>query len=411
MRESYNLVEYRDNVVLKTLLIKEDKIFNLTHMALGMGSELMSELPIADKLMNETNRIEELGDIEFFVIGYAYFEDIEIPNKIPVNSVNALIEPLDLLNHYIGCIQTIVKKELVSGVKKLDGVVVTKEKLSEIVYNVLFGIQMYADYWNLDMVNVVRPANARKLNVRYDGGGFTAENSLDRDYTKEDAALKGAEKKSIKIENHPLIASNYPLPISSYSRESLFNNNLISQIVYDYTENLSTNQFDIFIEKLRESNIQMNDNSEIKKLVSYVTNSTKNSIGEFVESSTRELHKGDKISGYVYDITKNHSEIEYLAFYKLLNLLELHTDFDLGRIHENLTDENITIGKNSRIVDYKNNSIGNFVFNATVLLNESQYRKFAAAYNSLELKPENLDGIYLLAYKIINDDLEHIKNE
>lgn len=188
--EKYNLIEYRDNVVRKTLLVKDDKMFNVIHMVLGMGSELMSELPLALKKKSLTNIIEELGDIEFFAVGYCIFENIGLPDKMVPTTNHKLIDSLLLMNIAIGNLQTIVKKELVSGVKKLDGFVVTKEKLSEIVYDVLIAIQLFANENNLDMENVVRPANARKLNVRYDGGGFSADKSLNRDYVAETNALK-----------------------------------------------------------------------------------------------------------------------------------------------------------------------------------------------------------------------------
>lgn len=192
--EKYNLIEYRDNVVKKTLLVKDDKMFNVMHMVLGMGSELMSELPLALRKKSLTNITEELGDIEFFVVGYCIFENIGLPDKMIPTTNHLLMNPILLMNIAIGNLQTIVKKELVSGVKKLDGIVVTKEKLQEIVFDILTGIQMFADQEHLHLEQGVRPANARKLNVRYDGGGFSADKSLNRDYAAETEALK--EEKS-----------------------------------------------------------------------------------------------------------------------------------------------------------------------------------------------------------------------
>lgn len=256
-KESYNLLQYREEVVLKTLLIKEDHLFNVSHMVLGMGSEILSELPVAEKLMNETNRIEELGDIEFFAIGYAHFEDIELPAKAEIRPMESLCDPLDLMRFSIGCLQTIVKKELVSGVKKLDGVVVTKEKLTEIVHTVLASIQMYANYWNLDLEETVRPANARKLNVRYDGGGFTAEQSLNRDYEKEDQALKGVDRCSCGTNE---ACSNCPKTVTmrdftyeanvmnhaEFSRDSDYKSNFISKDIFDFTVLFNKKQYEAF---------------------------------------------------------------------------------------------------------------------------------------------------------------------
>lgn len=194
-KESYNLEEYLDQVVLKTLLIKEDRLFNVSHMVLGMGSEFMSELPLAILQKNHTNIIEEIGDIEFFAVGYAYFEGITLPTKFESTTYQKLIIPLLLIQTGIGQLQTIVKKELVSGVKKLDGVIVTHEKLTSIVYDILIGIQLFCEKEKISLEHTIRPANARKLNIRYDGGGFTAEHSLNRDYEAETLALENIGEK------------------------------------------------------------------------------------------------------------------------------------------------------------------------------------------------------------------------
>ena len=275
--EKYNLIEYRDNVVRKTLLVKDDKMFNVMHMVLGMGSELMSELPLALRKKSLTNITEELGDIEFFVVGYCIFENIGLPDKMVPTTNHLLMNPLLLMNIAIGNLQTIVKKELVSGVKKLDGVVVTKEKLQEIVFDILTGIQMFADEQRLLLDQGVRPANARKLNVRYDGGGFSADKSLNRDYAAETIALTG----QVNTEDFTKFCSCGQKEVCSKcsngteiqsSRETDLITRRISEYIFQATKGLNEEQYNRAFENII---LTGSSNENVDKVIARVIAETK----------------------------------------------------------------------------------------------------------------------------------------
>lgn len=188
-REKYDLLQFTEEVVKKTLLVKEDRMFNLCHMALGFGSEYMSELLMAHINKSHSNKQEEIGDIEFFLVGWAIFEGLDYATPITANSYQQLIQPEVLLSKTLGDIQTVVKKELVSGVQKLDGKVLTKEDLQRMFEDAIVGIQGICRKECLLLETGIRPMIAKKLNVRYDGGGFDANKSIDRDTDAEAKAM------------------------------------------------------------------------------------------------------------------------------------------------------------------------------------------------------------------------------
>lgn len=196
------LQEYQNVVVIKKLLVKESRFDNAIHMLLGLGSEVMSEMIQAALLPDSetatANQIEELGDALFFCLGFMHFENLPIPEisnqkfNVPDNLFESEIgkfkgfAPLELLLVSIGDLQTIFKKELISGVRKIGSNV--NPDLSTYANNILWSLLQIIKDSDFDVQDVLYK-NALKLNVRY-SDGFTVEETLNRDIQKETDVLK-----------------------------------------------------------------------------------------------------------------------------------------------------------------------------------------------------------------------------
>lgn len=181
-----SIVEYTDNVVKQKLLIKESRFENSLHMLLGITSEFTSELQDAFRKNDHVNKREEFGDIEFFIAGLCVFEDLKLPIDERIPEIFKHVDVCSYMGQLIGDLNTIFKKELTSGVRKMDGIVV--DNLQYYTDNLFFCL------WELMKrhgvcVHETRYHNAKKLNVRY-AAGYTIDENLNRDLDAERKSLE-----------------------------------------------------------------------------------------------------------------------------------------------------------------------------------------------------------------------------
>lgn len=174
-------------VVQKTILNHSDMKYNLAHMSLGMMSEITTEYLEAVEKNDLVNIKEELGDCEWFLLGWAKFEGLVIPEVVNYythkNCEVTSVTWQNLVGN-MGKICTLVKNTIIKDKPKLDGIIYSAVDKQVLFQECLAGIQLVADMHGINM-SEIREIIAKKLNVRYDGGGFDPEKSLGRDVEAE----------------------------------------------------------------------------------------------------------------------------------------------------------------------------------------------------------------------------------
>lgn len=201
------LLDYYENVVLKTIKTDLPPLLNKSHMALGFASEMLSEFTVADINGDVVNAVEEIGDAYYFVVGFAHFYNVHIPNDDEYDKVmSAMVlkfglytndtlfqriktNPLDVINRLLGDMCTILKKEITSNVLKLDGKILTHEDLSEIIYMTLYAFSYYASQKfgenDSDPIGKIREINGLKLVGIRHKDGFSVDTDLNRNLEAE----------------------------------------------------------------------------------------------------------------------------------------------------------------------------------------------------------------------------------
>lgn len=165
--------------------IKLSKILNLSHMALGLASELGelvnctgTELKLN---VDKPNLKEELGDLYWYIANYCNIQNIappigELDNTLPEDRC------FELLISSVGELVDIVKKYLAYDRE------IEKSRELEIIYDVYSALNLFEKVYGLDG-DEIRKININKLQVRYPEK-FTNELALNRDL--------GAERKTLE---------------------------------------------------------------------------------------------------------------------------------------------------------------------------------------------------------------------
>lgn len=153
---------------------------NLSHMTLGVGSELGelvnctgTELKVR---IDHVNLKEELGDIYWYVSNYCYLRNISTPvgkivNEIPEERC------FELLLHSVGELLNIVKRFVAYNAE----IIISKEL--EIIYDIYSALNLFESIYKLDGAEI-RKLNINKLQKRYPQK-FTDEAALNRDIQAE----------------------------------------------------------------------------------------------------------------------------------------------------------------------------------------------------------------------------------
>lgn len=219
-----NIHEFNEKVVKVTIKDLGDEIKNKTHMILGMTSEIADEFTVACIEGDPFNYYEELGDNEWFAVGYCnmYNLDLESVTTFPTDIEDEIFYDYKQYENYssknlssfpvtekteifgscliriFGILSSILKKEITSNVMKYEGVEVTKEYHEKLLRHVFYCIQHLVDYpliriseVNAKSIEEVRDRIANKLLVvRHKGQAMTTESDLNRDLKAEREVLE-----------------------------------------------------------------------------------------------------------------------------------------------------------------------------------------------------------------------------
>lgn len=207
---TYNIYDYGEKVVKRSLNYYENNNENNFHMIAGLTSELTDELITAFESSDLTNIIEELGDATFFNVGNLihnglwdkFKEKIENTDKLLLDlgfdwndeNFSKKLTPLERKNYVdnvlftifksVGALNTIYKNILVKNTPKYNGKILTEEEICfyncnlQIAINTL-SIMVGSNY------HQVREVNDKKLFARHNGSVLTPETSLNRDTDSE----------------------------------------------------------------------------------------------------------------------------------------------------------------------------------------------------------------------------------
>lgn len=207
---NYNIYDYSEKVVKRSLNYYDDKNHNNQHMIMGLTSELTDELITALEKNDITNIIEELGDATFFNVGslihQGYWEtfkdkieqtdkllldlgfewtDEKYSNKLtPQERKDIFNTVLFITFKTIGQLNTIYKNILVKDTPKYDGEILTDEQICNIHCHLLVCINTITSMVGSNY-HTVREVNDKKLFARHKGGTFTPETSLNRNTEEE----------------------------------------------------------------------------------------------------------------------------------------------------------------------------------------------------------------------------------
>lgn len=215
-----NLHEFNQEVVQVTIKDLGNDIANKSHMLLGITSEILDELFVSAMQDDITNYFEEIGDTEWFTIGYMNFYGLSIPIDTPDKSEFILeffksrsnesnmqfFEDQDnnnlsmmFINSAIGILSSILKKEITSGVLKYNGEIVEKQFLQDLTEGILYSLSQLAekpdDYHDFTFaqsmtMSEIREKIKNKLLFRHKGQAMTVETDLNRDLTSERTILE-----------------------------------------------------------------------------------------------------------------------------------------------------------------------------------------------------------------------------
>lgn len=146
---------------LTYLQIIGDKL-NLSHMALGLASEL-GELAncVGTELkmkVDKVNLLEELGDIYWYVSNYSNLRNIPLPENVKIVIEKDLA--LDLMITSIADLVDLIKRFIAYN-KDIE-----KAKELEIIYNIMCALKMFEEIYDLSG-DEIRERNILKLKKRY----------------------------------------------------------------------------------------------------------------------------------------------------------------------------------------------------------------------------------------------------
>lgn len=207
---SYNIYEYGEKVVKRTLNFYPDMNHNNHHMIMGLTSELTEELIVALDQNDMVNVVEELGDATFFNVGsmiqngfYDDFkEQIENSDKLLLDlgfdwtdeEYSKKLTPTekkDMFNNVlfvtfkaVGTLNTIYKNTLVKSKPVYNKVELTREQICSVHIQLQVCINTITTMIGKNYHDV-RQVNDIKLDKRHKGGPFTVENSNNRDTDAE----------------------------------------------------------------------------------------------------------------------------------------------------------------------------------------------------------------------------------
>lgn len=162
------------------------KLLNSIHCTLGIGSELMEEVTMAQQTGDKVNLGEELADAQWYLANYATLHKIALPGNahvfyhagIPKKTIS------DNLKIAIGRLQDFDKKELCY--KK----VVNEEIRRQTVLNLNSAIEFTAIKHDINMAEY-RQKVIDKLLDRYPlATGFTEESAINRNVVAERLILE-----------------------------------------------------------------------------------------------------------------------------------------------------------------------------------------------------------------------------
>lgn len=217
-----NLQKFYQDTVCVTMKDLGDEKLNKAHMVLGFGSEILDELVRAISSKDDTNYREEIGDAEWFMLGYMKYYGIVIPEETPnmkdfvfgyVEKIySAPIEDypgeeMDIMMMYLfhttGVFQAILKKEITSNVMKYEGQIVEHEWLTKICHGFLYALQTMAcfklgdeEFDNSNAlvfpgpIHSIREKIHAKLVLRHSGKAMTTESDLQRNTSEERKLLE-----------------------------------------------------------------------------------------------------------------------------------------------------------------------------------------------------------------------------
>ena len=207
---NYNIYEYGETVVKRSLNYYDNQNENNFHMIAGLTSELTEELLIALDTNDVVNIVEELGDATFFNIGSMIHNKYWDNFKEKIEQTDALLldmgfdwtdenyskkltptERKDLFTNVlfltfksVGTLNTIYKNVLVKNTPKYNGNILTEEQICDIHCNLQICINTLTTMMGKNY-HEVREVNDKKLFARHKGGTFTPETSLNRDTEEE----------------------------------------------------------------------------------------------------------------------------------------------------------------------------------------------------------------------------------
>ena len=167
--------QYQEEVK-KTLADLQNKQKNLLHMEAGVVTELAEVLDILKKNIAYGKPIdfvhvkEELGDICYYVVGYSYFDDINLENLILDFPENLIMDTEDLINFMIDMI----------------GIIAIENWHP---FEILRDINFLCEWMGLDFSDILE-TNIKKLKARYPNGEFNAEQAINRNVQQEERAWK-----------------------------------------------------------------------------------------------------------------------------------------------------------------------------------------------------------------------------
>lgn len=207
---TYNIYDYGEKVVKRSLNYYENNNENNFHMIAGFTSELTDELISAFESSDLTNIIEELGDATFFNVGNLihnnlwdkFKEKIENTDKLLLDlgfdwndeNFSKNLTQLERKNYVdsvlftifktVGALNTIYKNILVKNTPKYNGKILTDEEICYYNCNLQIAINTLSVMIGTNY-HQVREVNDKKLFSRHNGGTLTPETSLNRDTDKE----------------------------------------------------------------------------------------------------------------------------------------------------------------------------------------------------------------------------------
>lgn len=216
----YNIYEYGETVVKRSLNSYDDMNHNNQHMVMGLTSELTEELIVALEKNDMVNVMEELGDATFFNIGslihHGYWDkfkekikqtdsllldlgfdwtDVDYAKRLTPTERKGLFDNVLFLTFKnVGALNTIYKNLLVKSTPKYNDEILTEEQICEKHCALQICINTLT-YMMGENYHKVREMNDKKLFARHKGGTFTPETSLGRDTDEERKIMEDTANK------------------------------------------------------------------------------------------------------------------------------------------------------------------------------------------------------------------------